>query len=342
MESLSGFTIVHEPTELDQDAWSSFVLANTRGNIFQAPEMYKVYLSTEGYEPVFTAILDKSGDIAATMLGARKEEMGSFVRRFSSRVLVAGGPIVSDEDGRAALHEMILRAHTKHVNGKAMFTEVRNLSPSADLHPFFEAAGYNFIPHASTYLDLTPGIEQLWNNLASKRRQQIRKAMKEGLTACVVSMEDLDDLYALFEETYQRIAFPVPRKSLFESVLSILQSKSLARFVGVKHEEKLVAVVVNLLYKDIIYAWYCAGSMEYARFHCNELAFWSTFEWGAENGFTLFDFGGGGPLEEESGVRVFKERLGGMTRETGKYECVHNHLKHKLATLGFRIWRAIR
>ena len=340
---LNGLKVVHEPHELDEDAWRRFVLENEKGNIFQTPEMYQVYLSTEGHEPIFTAILNKNQDIVATMLGAYKEEAGSFARRFSKRVLVSGGPIIADTANRHALFDEIIRAYTVQAKRNALFTEVRNVLPSIEFQPNFEAAGYRYIPHVTTCLDLTPGTEELWNSLSSKRRQQIRKASKKGLTTCVVTIKDLDDLYALFEETYQRISFPVPRKSLFESVISILQSKNLARLIGVRHEERLVSVLVNLPYKDMIYAWYCAVTMEYARLHCNELMFWSAFEWGVENGFKLFDFGGGGsPEEAEDGVRVFKERMGGMTRETGRYECVHAPLKYKLASLGFKVWRAIR
>jgi lipid II:glycine glycyltransferase (peptidoglycan interpeptide bridge formation enzyme) len=342
MEGLGGFDVVHDPAELDERAWSKFVLENETGNIFQTPDMHRVYMSTEGHKPVFTAILRGNDEIVATMLGVYKEESGAIARRFSNRVLVAGGPILSDHVDRRALLEKVLRAHTGHVKKSAMFTEVRNLSQSMELRPCFEAAGYRYVPHLTTYVDLESGIESLWNKLPGKKRQGIRKAIKTGLTTCVLAAEDLDDMYMLFEETYHRIAFPVPRKSLFSSILSILQNKGLARVVGVRHEEKLVFVVVNLIYKDVIYAWYCAGSMPYTRFHSNEYGFWTTFEWGVKNGFRLFDFGGGGPPTEEDGIRTFKESLGGLTRETGKYECIHHPLKHKLATQGFRVWRAIR
>jgi lipid II:glycine glycyltransferase (peptidoglycan interpeptide bridge formation enzyme) len=222
-----------------------------------------------------------------------------------------------------------------------MFTEVRNLSPLVELQSYFEDAGYRHFPHLTIYLELGSGIENLWNNLPPKRRQAIRKAIKMGLTSCVLSVEDLDDFYGLIEETYHRISFPVPRKSLFGSILSVLQSKGLARVVGVRHEGELVSVVVNLVYKDVIYAWYSGGSMEHTRFHSNEYVFWTTIEWGAENGFRLFNFGGGSTPAEMDGVRTFKERLGGMTTETGRYVCIHHRLKHKLATHGFRLWRAI-
>jgi lipid II:glycine glycyltransferase (peptidoglycan interpeptide bridge formation enzyme) len=340
MESWSGFNIVHDPADVDEQAWSEFVLENERGNIFQTPEMYRVYLNTERYEPVFTAILNDNEEIMATMLGVRKEEPGFLARRLSNRVLVGGEPILSEQGDRTALLESLLMAHNEHVRKSAMFTEVRNVSPSIELQPHFEAAGYTYMPHLITYVDLSAGIESLWNGLKSKRRQGIRKAIKSGLTTCVLSLVDSDDLYMLLQELYRRIALPIPPKSLFDSVLSILQEKGLAWVVGVRHDEKLVSVVVNLLYKDVVYGWYAAGSPSYTKFHCNEYGFWTTFEWGVKNGFRLYDFGGGGQPGEQSGIRTFKERLGGNTRETGSYECVHQRLKHRLAGFGLKIWRA--
>jgi lipid II:glycine glycyltransferase (peptidoglycan interpeptide bridge formation enzyme) len=342
MGSLSGVRIVHNPAEIDEHVWSRFVWENERGNIFQTPEMYRVYLDTDRYEPVFTAVLGEDREILAAMVGVRKEESGSLAGRLSNRVLVAGEPILSPKADGDVLLEKMLVAHSEHVGKNAIYTEVRNVSPNSGLRPNFEAAGYRYVPHFITYIDLSVGIENLWNSLRSKRRQAIRKAIKSGLTTCVLSAEDSDDLYLLMQQLYQRIALPIPSKSLFDSVLNSLQKEGFARVVGVRYQEELVSVIVNLLYKDVMYGWYAASNRSYARLHCNEYGFWSTFEWGAENGFSLYDFGGGGQPGEQSGIIRFKERLGGDTRETESYECVHQRLKHRLATLGLRIWRATR
>ena len=342
MEPLERLEIVHDPTSMNEEAWGKFVLENEYGNIFQTPEMYKVYLNTEQYEPVFTALIDENENIRATLLGVRKEESGSLARRFSNRVLTLGGPILSKGDDEPRLLEMILQAHNEHVSKIAMFTDLRNVYPTNEHLTHFEKSGYKFFEHATSYVDLSQGSEAIWNGLKSKRRQQIRKAKKSGLTSDVATMDDLDGIYRLFEETYERIAFPAPPKSLFASILSELQSKNYARLTAIRSEEGLVAVVINLLYKDLVYAWYCAGTMQFTRLHCNEYAFWSTFEWAANNNFKHFDFGGGGDPAQIDGVRTFKERMGAVTREIGRYECVHNRLKHKVATLGFKIWRAIR
>ena len=342
MESLEKLEIVHNPTSLNEETWGRFVLDSEYGNIFQTPEMYKVYLNTELYEPVFTALLDENEDIRATLLGVRKEEAGSLAKRFSKRVLALGGPILSKGVQEPRLLELVLQAHNDHVCKTAMFTDLRNVYPSNEHQAQFEKSGYKFIEHATSYVDLGQGAEAIWNGLKSKRRQQIRKAIKSGLTSDVATMDDLDGIYKLFEETYERISFPTPPKSLFGSILSELQPKDYARLTVIRADEGLAAVVINLLYKDLVYAWYCAGTMKYARLHCNEYAFWSTFEWAAENNFKHFDFGGGGDPAQINGVRTFKERMSAVTREIGRYECVHNRLKHKVATLGFKIWRSIR
>ena len=342
MESLRGLGIVHDPIEINERAWSKFVLENKNGNIFQTPEMYKVYLNTEHYEPVFTALIDENEDILSTLLGVRKEESGFLAKRFSNRVLILGGPILSDKVDKSSLLGLILQSHNEYVRKSAMFTDLRNVFPFKEFQFQFEKSGYKYIEHATSCVDLSLGAETLWNGLKSKRRQGIRKAIKSGLSAGVATIDDLDGIYRLFEETYQRISFPAPPKTLFSSILSILQSENYARVTGIRFEEKLVAVVINLLYKDLVYAWYCAGHMPYTRLHCNEYAFWSTFEWAAENNFKLFDFGGGGDPAQIDGVRTFKERMGGVTRQIGRYECVHHRLKHKIATQGFKIWRAFR
>ena len=342
MESLERLEIVHDPTSLNEELWSRFVLENHYGNIFQTPEMYRVYLNTDMYEPVFTALLDEDEGIRATLLGVRKEEAGSLARRFSNRVLTLGGPILSKGVHEPKLLLQILKAHNEHVGKEAIFTDLRNVYSSNEHQAQFKKSGYKFIQHATSYVDLSQGTESIWNGFKSKRRQQIRKAIKSGLTSDVAKMDDLDGIYKLFEETYTRISFPTPPKSLFGSILSELQSKNFARLTLIRAEDELAAVVINLLYKDLVYAWYCAGTMKYTKKHCNEYAFWSTFEWAAENGFNHFDFGGGGDPAQITGVRTFKERMGAVTREIGRYEYVHNKLKHKIATLGFKIWKALR
>jgi CelD/BcsL family acetyltransferase involved in cellulose biosynthesis len=339
MESLR---IVRSPAELDERAWSKFVLENEKGNIFQTPEMYRVYLNTERYKPVFTAILGNNGRILATMLGVCIEEPGRMVSKFSSRVVVYGGPLVAEHSEEGQLLERILKEHNEEAGRRAVFTEIRNLWPAARLIPLFESANYEYVDHLNVHIDLTQGIDSLWEGLHKNRRRGIRKAIKSGAASVVLSRDSLDDLYSLVKQTYERIRVPMPPKSLFDSVMTILQEKGLARFVGVKLDEELVGVGVFLTYKDVIYLWYNSADRQHSSLGIGEHLFWSAIEWAVENGFRLFDFGGAGKRGQPYGVREFKTSMGGRQVELGRLVCTHSHLKAMVARAGYRVWRAIQ
>ncbi len=62
-------------------------------------------------------------------------------------------------------------------------------------------------------------------------------------------------------------------------------------------------------------------------------------EWGSENKFNIFDFGGAGKPGEEYGVRNFKKRFGGKSVNFGRYELIHCKIKTMIAENGFKLYR---
>ena len=124
MESVNGYRVIHNPDELDEQLWSRFVRETENGNIFQTPEMHQVLLATDRNDPVLTAIVRETGQIEALMLGARVEEAGFLKKRFSSRIVVMGEPIINEEGDREYLLGNILRAHNEFARKKALFSEI--------------------------------------------------------------------------------------------------------------------------------------------------------------------------------------------------------------------------
>ena len=53
--------------EIDQKQWSNFILNHSEGNIFQSPEMYKVYSESKGMQPVALSICSR-GQILGILL----------------------------------------------------------------------------------------------------------------------------------------------------------------------------------------------------------------------------------------------------------------------------------
>ncbi|MGY5858014.1 MAG: hypothetical protein RTU63_01495, partial [Candidatus Thorarchaeota archaeon] len=244
MSSIDELQVIHDPESLDELDWSRFVQENDHGNVFQTPGMYKVYLNTERYEPIFTALLDKNENILALMLGVKISEHGRIAGMFSSRIVVYGGPLVSKQGDRALLLEKILRAHNVEAKKMAIFTELRNLSVRAELKSVGESINYQYEDHLNIHIDLSVGVERLHEGLHKNRRRGLKKAIKTGLEDFEIEIDGLDELYSIVQHTYERIRIPMPPKSLFESIIGILREQGHARVIGVKFEGTLVGVGV--------------------------------------------------------------------------------------------------
>jgi lipid II:glycine glycyltransferase (peptidoglycan interpeptide bridge formation enzyme) len=342
VRSVAELQVVHDPEKLDESDWSRFVQDNDYGNIFQTPGMYKVYLNTERYEPVFTALLDENENIIALMLGVKISERGRLAGMFSNRIVVYGGPLVTNQGDCSVLHEKILRAHNTEAKKKAIFTEIRNLSVRPELQSVCESINYTYEDHLNIHIDLSVGLEKLRESLHKNRRRGLRKAIKFGLEDFEIKSDTLDALFSIVLHTYERIRVPMPPKSLFESIIEILQKQGHARVIGVKFEDTLVGVGVYLTYNDVIYLWYNTDNRDYAKYGVGEYVLWSAIEWAEENGFKIFDFGGAGRRGQKYGVRDFKLTFGGSLVELGRLICIHSRLKAMIAKIGYRVWRAIQ
>ena len=62
-------------------------------------------------------------------------------------------------------------------------------------------------------------------------------------------------------------------------------------------------------------------------------------EWGAQHGYTTYDFGGAGKPDEEYGVRDFKAKFGGKLVHLGRYIYVHAPMRLKLSEFAYSLYR---
>ncbi len=105
------------------------------------------------------------------------------------------------------------------------------------------------------------------------------------------------------------------------------------------HDGIAVATSVDLLYKKTIYGWYGGVVRSYNEHAPNELLTWHVLQWGAMNGYGVYDFGGAGKPDETYGVRDFKAKFGGELINFGRSTCVHAPVLLRLSRLGYQLMR---
>jgi lipid II:glycine glycyltransferase (peptidoglycan interpeptide bridge formation enzyme) len=182
----------------------------------------------------------------------------------------------------------------------------------------------------------------LWMQLFKSRRNGINRAKRRGVIIEEVTDKSLIPIiYNHLQESSKNAKMPLPDISLFKCAFNILRQKKMAKIFLAKHEDKYMGAIVVLLYKRVIYDWFAGASREHLRLCPNDILPWHVMEWGSDNGYHTFDFGGAGSPNKEYGVREFKRQFGGKLVNFGRYKKIYAPIKMSIAEKGFKIYKKL-
>jgi serine/alanine adding enzyme len=332
--------IVRDLPEVD---WRRFVDKQPVGNIFHTPEMFRVFARTRGHEPTLWAAVDSQGEPLALLMPVRVTLMGGALYRFTTRSVVYGSVLcASGAEGRQALGEL-LQTYGQEMKGKVLFTELRNLSDLSSLQAVLGETGFAYEAHLNYLIDLDRPAEEVLQSIGKRTRKQIRKGLRDEdiQVAEAANRSELDHWYETLQKTYNNAQVPLADRSLFEAAFDELHPKGLAKFLLANVDGTTAACSVELVYKDTIYGWYGGSDRDYSKYYPNEMLMWHILEWGANNGYRVYDFGGAGKPDEEYGVRDFKAKFGGELVCFGRNTCVHAPRSLQLSEWGYDIYRRV-
>jgi hypothetical protein len=311
------------------------------GNIFHTPEMFRVFARTGGYAPALWAAVDGGGRPLALLLPVCVTLMRGLLFRFTTRAVAYGSVLCAPgPEGKQALGQL-LKVYQHEMKGKILFTELRNLSDQNSLQPVLEKNGFVYEDHLNYLIDLNRPAEEVLQSIGQRTRKQIRKGVRDGIVQVgeATNRSELDQWYETLQKTYGNAQVPLAHRSLFEAAFDELYPKGMAKFLLAKVDGVTAACSVELTYKDIIYGWYGGSDRAFGK-HCpNEMLMWHILEWGANNGYCVYDFGGAGKPDEEYGVRDFKAKFGGELVCYGRNVCVHAPTSLRLSEWGYGIYR---
>jgi serine/alanine adding enzyme len=337
---MTSFKIVDK---LNEQKWSDFVKNHPNGNIFQTPQMMKVYQNTKNYKPIFLASVDESDEIMSLVLAYTISEFEGALRSFSTRAIIQGGPLF--KPGKEGLSSLpgLMDAYDQIARKDAIYTQIRNMWDAENIKQMLVKKNYTFENHMNFIIDLNRPPDDIFNDIHKNRRKNIRKAQNKGIV--IEELKDrtrLANFYSPLRYTYQEIKMPLADISLFESAMAHLLPHNMVKFYIAKCRGEIVGSRTVFTYKDCIFDWYAGATANSTPYYPNEILVWHILEWGSNNKFKTFDFGGAGKPDVEYGVRTFKERFGGKKVYYGRFMKVHQPMKKKISTTGFKIWNKVR
>lgn len=326
--------------KLDKGTWRQFVELHPQGNIFQTPEMFQVFGQVEGHQPELWTIVDKSQCPLALMLPVKITLKNGLLYRWTTRAVVYGSVLYNPRvEGREAI-KMLIKSYRREMRGCILFTELRNLADMQDIQPVLQEFGFVKENHLNFIVDLRQTPDRMWDHLDPNVKSNVKKARRKGVVVEeAVSPEIVRISYSLLQEVYHRINVPLASYTLFQATFDILQPKGMAKIFMARTGDTYIGTSIVLLYKDVVYGWYAGALHEYSSYKASEMLNWHIMEWGSQNGYSCFDFGGAGKPDEHYGPRDFKAKFGGTLVNFGRNICVHSAQRMIISRIGYQVMR---
>jgi CelD/BcsL family acetyltransferase involved in cellulose biosynthesis len=336
-------TSVRVVRRLDTGAWKRFVDEQPGANIFHTPEMFAVFERSAGHRPDLWAVVDDAG-VHALFTPVHITLGAAMSRGFTTRSVAYGSVLARETEPRGDAVLTLFEQYADAMRRRSLFTELRNLQALDGLRGPLEQCSYAYEDHLNYLVDLDRPSETVFGSISSSTRKKIRRALRSGDVSVVelTARADLPAWYELMRQTYRRARVPLPHPSLFEAAFDVLRPQGMIKFFIARIGDVAVACSAELLYKDTIYGWYGGSDRDYSSYIPNDLLTWHVLEWGSENGYKVYDFGGAGKPDEPYGVRTFKAKYGGELVNYGRYVRVHSGVRLAVSKLAYRAYQSAR
>ncbi len=337
----SSYYSLKNPEKSQLEPIEKFVKSHPNANYFQSSLFFFTCRYSKSVTPVYYVAYDENYAVTGVMLAFRQAQYQIFPLNFlSARSIIWGGPLVQHND--LEVYKGLYQIYQKE-QSFAIYTQVRNLSDQSAFLTVMRDSNFTYEEHLNIIVDLEKTEEQLWAEVHSKRRNEIRRAQKEGTTVELSNTPDtIAKCYLILKTVYQRAKLPLPSIDHFEALFqNSTQEEGLRIFVA-KYEDKIIGCMLCLAYGTTLFDYYAGAYQENYDKYPNDLLPWEVFRWAKQNGFTRFDFGGAGKPGVPYGVREYKKKFGGEMVNYGRFEKVHFPMLYGLVIRVFNLWRVLK
>ena len=224
-------------SEIDRAAWSALVRESKTGTWFQSPEAYSFYQSLPDlFRPFAVAVQNQ--ELRGVCVGYVTRERNALKQVFTRRAIINGGPVLAndatDEEVEALMKAVrkALMNEPLSLNDRPIYIETRSFNNYSKWRGAFRQAGFEYRPHLNFHIDCRDK-EAMWERLSERRRREITRAGKSGVTVEeATSEQEVADWYRILHELYRT----KEKTPLFPAELFLAFYRSRAgKYLLVKH-----------------------------------------------------------------------------------------------------------
>ena len=334
--------------ENSKEEYTNFLEAHKRCNFQQSVEWAKV---KSNWKSEIILAEDSSGKIIGSLMVLIRKIPIFGTIMYSSR-----GP-VCDIHNMEVLKQLTegVKALTKKYNAIVFRMEPDIESSDENFKNVMLDLGYKLKGDAKNFRDeIQPRSvfrlntkdkteEELFNNLHSKTRYNVRLAMKKGVEVREGTKEDLKTFHEIMITTGKRDGFIIRPLEYFERMYDCLGPKHM-KILMAYYENKPISGVIVIVYGNKTWYLYGASSNEHRNLMPNYLLQWEMIKIALANNSDIYDLRGvPGVPDNSNGLYRFKKGFGAeYTEFIGELYIEFSPIKYKLYRISEKIFRNLR
>ncbi len=309
-----------EPYAGRADEWNEFVAAHEGGTCCHLHGWRDALAEGLGHELTLVCAR-RAGELRGVMpMAVVRGPLGSFL--VSVPFLNYGGPIGTREAATALVAHAVDAGRERGVDlvelrcRRPTWTPARPVSAGAtrDRAGPLPDGGTDGLPagvrvtsrRVTVLLDLPEDPDELWRALRSKVRSQVRRPMKEGMSARF-GADQLDAFYAVFARNMRDLGTPVLPAAFFRAIARRFADETVVGVVY--HEGRPAAAGFGFRWRDELEMTWASSLRALSRLAPNMLLYWEFLRRAIESGAARFNFGRCPP---GGGTHRFKLQWGGV------------------------------
>ena len=292
----------------DIEAWDGFVDNHEKGTLYHKAAWASLIQTSLGQTPRYLKATDTEGKIVGVLplIQLKSLIFGNFL--VSMPYFNYGGVLANSDE----IATLLVNASTQLAD-KLDVSHVQYRCSLPCMSKSFPVATHK----VNMVLDLPDSQEALGSAIGAKRRSQIKRPIREGVTHKIGGKELLNDFYDVFCINMRDLGTPVYSKKLFKNIFETFPENT--KICVVYWEGKPVSTGFLMHYKDKLeIPW--ASTVRYAnRISVNMYLYWQILSYAIEQGFKQFDFG---RSTVDAGTYKFKKQWGAQPQPCYWYHYV--------------------
>lgn len=285
-------------------AWDAYVQGKDNSAVYHLSAFRDIISRSFGHKTVYLAAYDVAGQICG-VLPAVEMKSALFGHFIVSLPFFTYGSVLADSAEIekklcTTLFAYAEKEGIEHVELRAMFArdQEAGAAPSKD----HKVSMVRALPESS---------EQLWSDIGTKVRAQIKKAQRFPLELKFGGRELLDDYYAVFAENMRDLGTPVYSKGFFQA---LIESSLREQFtIGVVyHQNKPVSCCFLMKHKDMMEIPWASTLHSVNHMNVNMFMYWGILEQAIKEQCRFFDFG---RSSKDANTYRFKKQWGAKPQQ---------------------------